>query len=62
MNCTNIKDEEHIKFWPKHDLGELDVLLEFDNCYIGIEVKYKSGLSSDDQLIREARIMPIGLP
>lgn len=21
VNCTNIKDEEHIKFWPKHDLG-----------------------------------------
>lgn len=57
VNCTNIKDEEHIKFWPKHDLGELDVLLEFDNCYIGIEVKYKSGLSSDDQLIREANIL-----
>lgn len=57
VNCTNISDEEHIKFWPKHDLGELDVLLEFDNCYIGIEVKFKSGLSSDDQLIREANIL-----
>lgn len=57
MNCTNIKDEEHIKFWPKHDRGELDVLLEFDNCYIGIEVKFQSGLSSDDQLIREANIL-----
>ena len=57
VNCTNIRDEEHIKFWPKHDLGELDVLLEFDNCCIGIEVKFKSGLSSDDQLIREAEIL-----
>ena len=57
VNCTNIRDEEHIKFWPKHDLGELDVLLEFDNCYIGIEVKFQSGLSSDDQLIREAEIL-----
>ena len=57
VNCTNIKDEEHIKFWPKHDLGELDVLLEFDNCCIGIEVKLNSGLSSDDQLIREAEIL-----
>ena len=56
-NCTNISDEEHIKFWPKHNLGELDVLLEFDNCYIGIEVKFQSGLSSDDQLIREANIL-----
>ena len=57
VNCTNIRDGEHIKFWPKHALGELDVLLEFDNCYIGIEVKFKSGLSSDDQLIREANIL-----
>ena len=57
VNCTNIRDEEHIKFWPKHDLGELDVLLEFDNCCIGIEVKLNSGLSSDDQLIREANII-----
>ena len=57
VNCTNIRDEEHIKFWPKHDLGELDVLLEFDNCCIGIEVKLHSGLSSDDQLIREAEIL-----
>ena len=36
---------------------ELDVLLEFDNCCIGIEVKLNSGLSSDDQLIREAEIL-----
>ena len=57
VNCTNIKNEEHIKFWPKHDRGELDVLLNFDNCCIGIEVKFKSGLSSDDQLIREANIL-----
>ena len=57
VNCTNIRDEEHIKFWPKHDLGELDVLLDFDNCCIGIEVKFQSGLSSDDQLIREAEIL-----
>ena len=57
VNCTNIRDGEHIKFWPKHDRGELDVLLEFDNCCIGIEVKLQSGLSSDDQLIREAEIL-----
>lgn len=57
VNCTNIRDEAYIKFWPKHDLGELDVLLDFDNCCIGIEVKFQSGLSSDDQLIREAEIL-----
>ena len=57
VNCTNIRDGKHIKFWPKNDRGELDVLLEFDNCCIGIEVKLNSGLSSDDQLIREAEIL-----
>ena len=57
VNCTNIRDEEHIKFWPKHDRGELDVLLDFDNCCVGIEVKLNSGLSSDDQIIREAEIL-----
>lgn len=57
VNCTNIRDEAHIKFWPKHDRGELDVLLDFDNCCVGIEVKLNSGLSSDDQLIREAEIL-----
>ncbi len=57
VNCTNIRDEEYIKFWPKHDLGELDVLLDFENCCIGIEVKFNSGLSSDDQLMREAEIL-----
>ena len=57
VNCTNIRDEEYIKFWPKHDLGELDVLLDFDNCCVGIEVKLNSGLSSDDQLMREAEIL-----
>ena len=57
VNCTNIRDGEHIKFWPKHDRGELDVLLDFDNCCVGIEVKLNSGLSSDDQLMREAEIL-----
>lgn len=39
-----------IRFWPYHELGELDVFLEFDNAVIGIEVKYLSGLSSDDEV------------
>lgn len=41
---------DRIKFWPNHDMGELDLLLEFENTLIGIEVKYNSGLSSDDGL------------
>ena len=38
----------NIKFWPYDNDGELDILLEFDNVIVGIEVKYMSGLSSDD--------------
>lgn len=39
-----------IQFWPYHELGELDVFLELENAVIGIEVKYLSGLSSDDEV------------
>jgi len=38
----------NIKFWPFDEEGELDILIEFDNLICGIEVKYLSGLSSDD--------------
>lgn len=38
----------NIKFWPYDDDGELDVLLDFDDVICGIEVKYLSGISSDD--------------
>lgn len=37
-----------ISFWPYHPLGELDVRMDFDNAVVGIEVKYRSPLSSDD--------------
>lgn len=39
---------DNIKFWPYDQEGELDALIEFDKVIIGIEVKYLSGLSSDD--------------
>lgn len=45
------KDGLHIcqvSFWPYHPLGELDVRIDLDNAVIGIEVKYQSPLSSDD--------------
>lgn len=42
--------DSNIKFWPYDEEGELDALLEFDNVIIGIEVKYLSGLSSDDSI------------
>lgn len=37
------------KFWPQHSKGEIDLLLEFDNALVGIEVKYRSGISSQDE-------------
>lgn len=62
-----------IQFWPYDREGEIDALIEFEDVVIGIEVKYKSGLSSDDetnnqeevqemqqsfnQLARESRIL-----
>lgn len=64
--------DRNILFWPYDSLGELDVLLEFEEIVIGIEVKLYSGLSSDDgvdnsaydhiaesshQLSRESRIL-----
>ena len=45
--------DSNISFWPYDKEGELDVLLEFDSCIIGIEVKYLSGISSDDGITNE---------
>lgn len=42
---------DNIRFWPYDESGEIDVILEFENIIIGIEVKYRSGLSSDDGII-----------
>ena len=49
--------DDKIHFWPYDLLGEIDVLLDFEEILICIEVKYQSGLSSDDQLEREAEIL-----
>ena len=73
IKSINVENwDSNITFWPYDKEGELDVLLEFDNCIIGIEVKYLSGISSDDginneinssenesiqQLARESRII-----
>lgn len=63
---------DSISFWPYNSLEEFDVILEFKEILIGIEVKLYSGLSSDDdtdqtledmeeqsinQLSRESRIL-----
>jgi hypothetical protein len=58
--------DEYIEFWPRDKEAELDVLIHTKYLEIGIEVKYLSGLSSDDedgitfensnnQIIREMR-------
>lgn len=64
--------DNNIQFWPKDSLGELDILIEFEDIVIGIEVKLYHRLSSDDnidnsncdsekesnhQLSRESRIL-----
>ena len=40
---------ENIEFWPYDKEGELDVLLKFNNAVIGIEVKYNSPMSDQDE-------------
>lgn len=49
--------DDKISFWSYDSPAEIDVLLDFEEILIGIEVKYQSGLSSDDQLEREAKIL-----
>lgn len=39
---------DRITFWPREELGELDVRIDLDDAVVGIEVKYQSDLSSDD--------------
>ena len=48
---------DKIYFWPYDSLGEIDVLLDFEEILIGVEVKYQSDLSTGDQLEREAEIL-----
>ncbi|MBT2686019.1 hypothetical protein [Bacillus sp. ISL-37] len=40
-----------IEFWPYDREGEVDVLINFPSTMIGVEVKYLSGLSSDDDVV-----------
>lgn len=45
---------DKIEFWPYHSERELDAFIDFDDVAIGIEVKYKSGISSDDNVDNSA--------
>lgn len=40
---------EDMQFWAPHSEGEIDLLIPFSELLLGIEVKYLSGISSDDQ-------------
>lgn len=48
---------DRIKFWPFHELAELDLQIDLYNLFIGVEVKYNSSLSSEDQLERELEVI-----
>ncbi|MEC0373096.1 NERD domain-containing protein [Paenibacillus chibensis] len=47
LDTTENYDYE-LKFWYRHAEGEIDLILEHPDVVIGIEVKYYSGLSSED--------------
>ncbi|MCC2413072.1 hypothetical protein NST14_05225 [Bacillus sp. FSL W8-0519] len=38
-----------LDFWHRHFEGEIDLLLRLHNAVVGIEVKYLSGISSEDE-------------
>lgn len=42
--------EYDFNFWVRSEFGEIDATLETDNLFIGLEMKYLSGLSSDDEV------------
>ena len=44
---------EKIEFWPYHEDGELDLIIDLNLVTIGIEVKYNSGLSSEDNMTND---------
>ncbi|MGG7056738.1 hypothetical protein ACQPUZ_00415 [Clostridium tertium] len=55
-NFNNYEAEEwaeKIEFWPYHKDGELDLIIDLNLVTIGIEVKYNSGLSSEDDVIKD---------
>lgn len=52
-------DQFLMDFWKKSELGygEIDGYIEVQDICIGIEVKYNSGLSGENQLEREAKML-----
>lgn len=55
---SNVDAEEfEIKFWERTDEGEIDAYIDTGCLAIGVEVKYFSDLSGENQLEREASMM-----
>ncbi|RXP52257.1 hypothetical protein EC396_11420 [Lutibacter sp. HS1-25] len=44
------KTQDPFIFWPKFEGNEIDLIIELSEYVIGIEIKYNSGLSSDDEV------------
>ena len=51
------KWDDKVVFWGRYTEGEPDVLLEFNNAVIVIEVKFNSDLSSSDQLDKYLKLL-----
>ncbi|MBJ8072709.1 hypothetical protein [Bacillus cereus] len=58
LESINLVQEEYVyesfSFWQKRRHSEIDLVLDLGKSVLGIEVKYNSGLSSENQLEREA--------
>ncbi|PEN79291.1 hypothetical protein CN544_21995 [Bacillus toyonensis] len=58
LESINLVQEEYVyesfSFWQKRKHSEIDLVLDLGKSVLGIEVKYNSGLSSENQLEREA--------
>lgn len=57
---TGIMDDDFdIEFWKRSEDGmvEIDGYIPLSNVGIGIEVKYQSGLSGENQLEKEAKVI-----
>ncbi len=44
------KSQDPFSFWPKYEGNEIDLIIELNDYVIGVEIKYNSGLSSDDEI------------
>lgn len=56
---TLTDDAFTLEFWKRSENGlvEIDGFIPFSDVGIGIEVKYRSGLSGEDQLEKEALVL-----